>query len=173
MTPPLEPPPVNVAEYTALIDALELCFMPERGKNRSMNHAAVARILGIARPTYMRLRELRDDWGWWPVVFKAAIELAHTGDNISPHNKRESKDVLRTHGAFETMIYRMDQTDEARDYLYRTLINGPVKAKRIFQGRKDISVQRLRRAAHAMGVVISRTGKGKDHKSTWSLPEDE
>jgi hypothetical protein len=157
--------------FYKLLSILDYCYAPTKASIRGMNDAAVRRALGISRRTLDKMRNECPQWPWWPSVMRDAVS------DILPSLPQWKRRVInkKLRELPEDYIMQIEQATEARDWLIDQLKDGPAVSSELLStaNRGNISVDRIKRAAKALGVVKGRSGKGKDHVAVWSLPTHE
>lgn len=95
-----------------------------------------------------------------------AFKRFQLGSEVDPVKARESLEV-----ADRLDRHRINQTEQ---WLRGVLADGPMVLQDIYLLADKVKhpERMIQRAAERIGVVFTRSGKGKNHKSTWSLPTE-
>lgn len=165
------PPKYKYKTMDILTECLELVFASTYGNTKKTNITACARVLNISVQTYYKIRDGDDTWPWWPTVFLGILEF------VLPHTaywKRQKIAILLRDLPYWD-IRPIELACDTRDWLYDQLAQGPAVVSELLApaNRGPYSERKIRTIARAMGVIVKREGKGKDHLSTWELPRTE
>lgn len=162
-------PKPNPELFKKLLAILDYCYQPTKAVKIGMNDSALARALGVSRPTIYRMRQSPPDWMWWPAVLREAI--AHILPYLPVYKRRNVAKMMRNMP--EEVYEQVMKACEARDYVIEMLKDGPALSSELLAtaNRGNISEARIKKAARQLGVIKEREGKvGKNHGSVWSLP---
>jgi len=148
------------------------------------NGAKCQRLLCISKPTWRKWAKHPPTEWYWPMVLRAAIK--HTLSSMIAHRRATSKkfqnyvltalNKIPQHKDFEEEIANMAYDIRgAQAHLRDLLIKGgkywsSIRSPAYSAGYSTVT---LRKAAKALGVVMTQEGYGADKDSYWRLPNED
>lgn len=176
------PPKKNPILSAQLLDLIYTALAPRIDRTRDLNHSAVARILGISRPTVLKWLNEMDTQNlltvsnpWQNEIFLSV--LRYLLPQIKPDRRKyinhSLRQLLEVHDA--PSIIPIIREQEADYYLQKTLSLGPQSTTYIFAtaNKGQLKDKAIRRAAKRLGVIKKREGFGKKQKIFWMMPYHE